>query len=171
MWTRTMSGAVALVLATGVAHAQQTAAQEKTQTQDAQRSALTFDGEVALWTVAIKPDRTADFERVIARLHEALVNSKDPQRRQQAAGWKIMKMNRPLPDGNVPYVHIISPVVENADYTVMQILYDEFPDSRQELYELYRAAFADNLALAVGDVALDMSQALGAPPQAAAVAP
>jgi hypothetical protein len=62
-------------------------------------------------------------------------------------------------------------VVPNADYTVMQILYDELPDERQTLYELYRSAFANNLALAVGDVAVDMSQTLGAPVQTAAAVP
>jgi hypothetical protein len=172
MMTRTMTVALALALASVTAHAQ--APQQETaqaQPQETPRPTLTFDGDVALWTVAIRPDKTADFERVIARLREALVSSEDPQRRQQAEGWKVMKMARPLPDGNIAYVHIISPVVENADYTVMQILYDELPDERQELYELYRGAFATNLALAVGEVAVDMSPALGAPAQAVAIAP
>jgi hypothetical protein len=53
----------------------------------------------------------------------------------------------------------------------MQILYDEFPDERQALYELYRGAFAQNLALAVGDVAVDMSEALGEPAQTASAVP
>lgn len=172
MMTRTIMAVLALALASVTAHAQappQETAQA--QPQETPRPTLTFDGDVALWTIAIKPDKVADFERVIARLREALVNSEDPLRRQQAEGWKVMKMARPLPDGNIAYVHVISPVVENADYTVMQILYDELPDERQELYELYRGAFATNVALAVGDVAVDMSQALGAPAQTATIEP
>jgi hypothetical protein len=164
MMTRTMTAVLALAIASATAHAQappQGTAQAEP--QETPRATLTFDGDVALWTVAIKPDQTAAFERVIERLREALVTSDDPRRRQQAEGWKVMKMAQPLPDGNVAYVHVISPVVANADYTVMQILYDELPDERQALYELYRGAFASNLALAVGDVAIDMSQALGAP--------
>jgi hypothetical protein len=172
MWTRTITAFLALVLAGSMAQAQTPhEAQRQPETQEAARSTLTFDGDVALWTVAIKPDKIGDFERVIARLREALVNSDELQRRQQAEGWKVMKMSRPLPDGNVAYVHIISPVVAHADYTVMQILYDELPDERQELYDLYRGAFANNLALSVGNVAVDMSRALGAPSQASAVAP
>lgn len=62
----------------------------------------------------------------------------------------------PLPDGNIPYVHVVNPVVPGADYTVMQILYDAFPDERQMLYELYRGAFASNLALATGNVVVDL---------------
>jgi hypothetical protein len=42
--------------------------------------------------------------------------------------------------------------------TVMQILYDAFPDERQALYDLYCGAFAQNLALAVGNVAVTMAK-------------
>lgn len=113
---------------------------------------LTFEGDTALWTVAIKPDKTADFEKIVGKLHEGLNKSDKPERKQQAAGWKVMKLAKPLPDGNIAYVHIINPVVPGADYTVMQALYEMFPDERQALYEMYRGAFAQNLSLAVGNM-------------------
>ena len=120
---------------------------------------LIFDGDVALWTVAIKPDKTADFEKIMAKLREALAKSSDPQRRQQADGWKVMKVAKPLPDGNIAYVHVVNPVVKGADYTIMQALYDAYPDERAALYELYRGAFAQSLALATGSIAVDLSSA------------
>jgi len=40
---------------------------------------------------------------------------------------------------------------------VMQILYDAFPNERQSLYEMYRDAFAANLSMAAGRVAVDLS--------------
>jgi hypothetical protein len=120
---------------------------------------LTFPGELALWTVAIKPDKTAAFEQIMGRVRDALAKSPDADRQKQAAGWKVMKIEKPLPDGNIAYVHVISPVVPNADYTVMQILYDAFPDDRQALYETYRSAFAANLSLATGSIAVDLSHA------------
>ena len=120
---------------------------------------LTFDGEIALWTVAIRPDKTADFEAIMTKLREGLMKSSRPERPQQAAGWRVVKMAKPLPDGNIAYIHVISPVVREADYTVMQILYDELPDQRQALYDSYRAAFAQNLSLAVGNVAVDLAKA------------
>jgi hypothetical protein len=121
---------------------------------------LTFEGDTALWTVAIKADKTADFEKIIAKLHEGLLKSEKPERKQQAAGWKVMKMAKPLPDGTIAYVHIINPVVPGADYTVMQALYELWPEERQTLYEMYRGAFDKNLSLAVGN----MVAASGAPP-------
>jgi hypothetical protein len=75
-----------------------------------------------------------------------------------------MRLEKALPDGNIAYVHIVNPVVPGADYTVMQILYDAYPDDRQALYDLYRGAFAQNLSLATGNVVLDMTKA----PQATA---
>ena len=143
--------------------AQQPAAQQATPPAAAK---FTFSGDIALWTVAIKPDKTAAFEDIMTRVHEALMKSSDPQRQQQAAGWKVMKIEKPLADGNIAYVHVINPVVKGADYTVMQILYDAFPDERQALYEKYREAFAANLSLATGPVALDLGKAAAAPPTA-----
>ena len=88
----------------------------------------------------------------------ALLQSEDPKRREQAAGWKVMKLEKPLPDGNLAYVHVIQPVVPGVDYAVMQTLYEAFPDERQALYELYRGAFVQNLSLATGHIVLDMSK-------------
>jgi hypothetical protein len=113
---------------------------------------MTFEGDTALWTVAIKPDKTADFEKIVARLHEGLAKSDKPERKQQVSGWKVMRLAKPLPDGNIAYVHIINPVVPGADYTVMQALYELYPEERQALYDLYRGAFAANLSLAVGNM-------------------
>lgn len=150
---RVASLSMALVLACAAldrpVYAQNVAAPQK----------LTFPGDVALWTVAIKPDKTAAFEQIMTRVRDALARSSDAARQRQAAGWKVMKIEKPLPDGNIAYVHVISPVVRDADYTVMQILYDAFPDERQALYETYRDAFAANLSLATGPVAVDLAPA------------
>lgn len=117
--------------------------------------AFTMSGDIALWTVAIKPDKTTDYEGVLAKLRHALTHSSDPTRQKQAAGWKVMRIGKPMPDGNVAYVHVISPVVPAADYAVLQTLYDELPDERQQLYDLYRGAFAKNLALSAGALVMD----------------
>jgi hypothetical protein len=125
---------------------------------------LTFEGDTALWSVAIRPDKTSDFEQVIAKLRAALASSDQPERQRQAGGWKVMRLSTPLPDGNVVYVHMINPVVPGADYSIMRILYDAYPQERQALYDLYRGAFAQNLSLATGEVVADFSPAAGAPP-------
>lgn len=138
--------------------AQDTAQQPAQQAAAAQK--LTFEGDTALWSVAIRPDKTADFEQVLGKLREALNKSEKPEAKQQAAGWKVVRGAKPMPDGNVVYTHIIHPVVPGADYTVMQILYDAFPDptERTNLYNLYRGAFAQNLGASVGNVVADLGK-------------
>ena len=142
---------VVLVLGTVASGQDQTSGSEA-------KPKFTIEGETALLTVAIRPDKAADFERVMSRMRDALLASPDPKRRAQATGWKVMRLGTALPDGNIAYVHVINQVVPGADYAVMQTLYDAFPDERQTLYELYRAAFVKNLSLATGHIVLDLSK-------------
>jgi hypothetical protein len=160
-------GATSSVAAQAPASQAQPQPAQQQATQQPASQALTFAGDVALWTVAIKPDKTAAFEQIMARVRDALLKSPDPQRHGQAESWKVMRLETPLPDGNIAYVHVISPFVHGDDYSVMQILYEAFPDERQPLYELYRSAFAQNLSLATGPLAIDLSKATAAPAVAA----
>lgn len=98
----------------------------------------------------VKPDKTADFEAVVAKLKEALQKSDKPERKQQAATWKVFKS--PDPAGqNVLYVFAIDPAVKGADYTVTNILNEAFPTEVQALYKQYVDSLANrniiNLAL------------------------
>jgi hypothetical protein len=122
--------------------------------------ALTFEGDMALWSVAIKPDKTADFEQIMSKVKEALMKSEKPERKQQATGWKLLKSSTKMPDGNIIYTHVIHPVVKGADYTIMAILYEgnTDPGEQRKLYELYRGAFGANLSLISGSVAVDLAK-------------
>lgn len=181
MWLRVFGGTASALLLMNAPLAAQVQQNQTAPTSDSVRSAqeeqdasgskLTFNGEIALLTVAIRPDKTADFERILSRLQAALMKSTDPERQKQAAGWKVIKLTTPLPDGNIAYVHVIDPVVPNAGYGVMQILYDAFPEERQQLYESYRDAFVRNVALAVGSVAVDMSASPSSAPTTSAPRP
>ncbi len=126
----------------------------------AQGQGVTFDGDTALWTVAIKGDKTADFEQILGKLREALTKSEKPERKQQGAGWRVVKTPKPLPDGTVAYVHVINPVVKNADYSIMTILYEGFTDPTEQkaLYDLYRGAFDKNLGAAGYTQVADLSK-------------
>src|SRR5262249_40312609 len=70
---------------------------------------LSTDGAVLLNFV--KADKTADFEMIMAKLKEALNKSDKPERKQQAAGWKIFKAAEQGAGGTAIYVTVIDPVV------------------------------------------------------------
>lgn len=91
----------------------------------------------------VKSGQTTAFERTMERVGEALGSSESPDRRRQAAGWKVYKATEPLDGGVVLYVSILDPVVPGADYWVPQILNEAFPTEVQELYETYTGAFAN----------------------------
>ena len=125
-----------------------------------QAQALTFDGDTAILTVAIKPDKTADFEQIMADVRGALMKSEKPERKQQAAGWKVVKSGTPMKDGNIVYMHLINPVVKGADYTILAILYEANPDptAQRAIFEKYRDAFAASLGGGAFTTVLDLSK-------------
>jgi hypothetical protein len=92
----------------------------------------------------IKPDKTADFEEIVMKLKEALNKSDKPERKQQAASWKVYRAQEGGANGSVLYVFHIDPAVHGADYTVSTILAEGFPDQVQELFQKYADAYASN---------------------------
>jgi hypothetical protein len=103
----------------------------------------TFAGDGGMVLNFVKPDKTADFEAVIAKLKEALAKSEKPERKEQAKSWKVFKSPDPAAGGNALYVFIIDPAIKGADYTVSNILAEAFPPAEvNELYKQYAAAYA-----------------------------
>src|SRR5690349_20674759 len=100
-----------LLCSTGSAYAQAAPAQQA----QAATNTRTFPNDAGMILNFIKPDKTADFEEVMGKLKEALMKSDKPERKQQAAGWKIFKSPDPAQGGNVLYIFIIDPVLKGAD--------------------------------------------------------
>jgi len=106
----------------------------------------------------IKPDKTADFEAVMVKLKEALMKSEKPERKQQAAAWKVFKSPDPAGGGNVLYVFMMDPAVKDADYTVSNILAEAFPPA--ELNTIYKQ-YADSYAQGQNIINLNLTQNFG----------
>ena len=131
--------AVAAVMFVGaaVAHAQEPAAQPAAPAAPV----LALDGDVALITILIKPDKTADFELVLNKLKEALAKSDKPERKEQAAGWKVFKSTQ-MAQGNAVYIMRIDPVVKGQEYDISRLIAEVFPVEVQEIFAKYKEAFA-----------------------------
>ena len=93
---------------------------------------LIFGTDAGIVLTFVKPDRTDDFERVLAYLEEALRQSENPIRRQQAENWVVYRSSDPGPDGAVFYVSFMEPVLKGADYNIAHIIGDELPKGRAE---------------------------------------
>ena len=105
-------------------------------------NARLFAADAGMVLNFIKPDKTADFEAVMVKLKEALMKSDKPERKQQAASWKVFKSPDPA-GANVLYVFVIDPSVKDADYTVSNILAEVYPPA--ELNTIYKQ-YADSYA-------------------------
>ena len=90
-------------------------------------NARVFNGGAGLILYTIKPGSTADFETVLNKTKEALVKSEKPERKQQAASWRVYKSDAAGANGNVTYVMIIDPAMKEADYNIVNILNEAFP--------------------------------------------
>ena len=75
-----------------------------------------LDGDAGIFFFPVKPERVEDFEKIMAKLKEALTTSEDPVRKQQAAGWKVFKAVEPGPNNATLYVFLIDPAVKGSDY-------------------------------------------------------
>jgi hypothetical protein len=128
------------VLSAATARAQQPAAPAAQ--AETTKSPFMFAGDGALVLNYIKADKTADFEMVLGKIKDALAKSEKPERKQQAAGWKIFKSPDPA-GANTLYVFVIDPAVKGADYSVANILAEAFPPEQvNELYKQYAGAYA-----------------------------
>src|SRR5829696_2517863 len=116
-----------------------------------------FTSDAGVMFSVIKPDKTADFEAVMARIKEGLGKSEDARRKQQALSWRVFKGLEAGPGGNVVYVWIMDPPVKDADYTVTDILREAFPSEAQDLWAKYQACFVSGQTMLNLQLTVNMS--------------
>ena len=107
------------------------------------RSPLAYSGNAGMIIHYVKADKTGDFEMVMGKVKEALNKSENPDRKKQAASWKLFKTEEPGPSGAVIYMSIMEPVVKDVEYSVVKILTEGFPNDVRALYDSYTQAFVN----------------------------
>jgi hypothetical protein len=137
------SGLTALGLFVGMLSASAAFAQAAPAAQAQAPTKRVFASDAGMVLNFIKADKTADFEAVMTKLKEALEKSDKPERKQQAASWKVFKSPDPAAGGNVLYVFLIVPAVKDADYTVSNILAEVYkPEELNVIYKQYAESYA-----------------------------
>lgn len=109
--------------------------------QEPAKPTLAMEGDAAVMIVLIKPDKTADFEVVIAKYKEALAKSDKPARKEQLAGLKIFKSPTAM-GGNAAYIFSMDPVVKDQEYDITKVVAEVFPVEVQEIYAKYKDSYA-----------------------------
>ena len=104
-----------------------------------QAPVMALDGDAAVITILIKPDKTADFESVIAKWKEAFEKSDNATRKQQLAGMKFFK-GAATAQG-VPYIVMVDPVVKGEEYDITRVVTEVFPVEVQAVYQKYKDSF------------------------------
>jgi len=109
----------------------------------------TFTTPAGMILNAVRPERVADFEKVIGYLHAALESSNNPTVREQAKGWRVLKASETGPNGAVVYVFLLEPTVAGAEYGLGRILAEAYPDQAklQEIWKLYTDSLASGGSL------------------------
>ena len=102
---------------------------------------LTLDGEAAIVILLIKPDKTADFEAVLAKYREAFGKSDNAKRKEQLAGLTFLKSPTPV-GGNTAYIFRVDPVVKGEEYDITRVIYEVFPSEATDMFNKYKDAFA-----------------------------
>ncbi len=134
-------GLVVATLSAAPVFAQATPAPAPAQPAAAAPNPFVFTGDGGAILNFVKADKTADFEMVLGKVKDALAKSEKPERKQQAAGWKVFKAAEPGPNGAVIYVFIMDPVAKGAEYSVGNILVEAFGAEGQALYKTYSEAY------------------------------
>jgi len=109
--------------------------------QEPAKPVLTLEGDATVVIVLIKPDKTADFETVLAKYKEALAKSDKPARKEQLAGLKIYKSPTAM-GGNTAYILSVDPVVKGEEYDITRVINEVFPSEVTEIFNKYKEAYA-----------------------------
>jgi len=111
------------------------------QAADPAKPVLTLDGDAVVMIVLIKPDKTADFEAVIAKYKDAFAKSDKAERKAQLAGMRFFKSPTAM-GGNTAYIFNVDPVVKGEEYDITRIIHEVFPSEATDMFNKYKEAYA-----------------------------
>jgi hypothetical protein len=156
----TVGLAVALAPAASFAQTQQPPATQPPATASQQPPAaaatpappkVPFTTPAGILLVQIKPDSTAVFEEMVAKLRAGFAKTTDETLKKQGAGFKVYKATEPF-GSNTLYVVQLDPTVPSAEYDLFAMLQkmltpDELRDpATAEMWKKYAGAFAAGLS-------------------------
>lgn len=123
-------GAISALLMGGTAHAQAPAP-----------TPFMFPGGAGLVLNFIKPDKAADWEAMLDKVVAGLKASEKPERKAQAAAWKIYKASEQPLKEQILYIWALADAPTDTEYSMVKILTELFPKEAAAMYAEYSAAY------------------------------
>jgi hypothetical protein len=108
--------------------------------------------DIGVFVIVVKADKAPGFDAAMARLKAALAASKDPNRRTQAAGWRVFKSAEPPVDGNLTYFFFIDPAVKQVSYDPITIMRETLPAEVQTVFDQLKAAWVSATRIGLTEV-------------------
>jgi len=108
--------------------------------------ALSFSGSAGMLLMQVKPDQTAAFEEMMAKI-KSVVASTDKAEVKQVS-FKTYKAAEAM-GGNTLYVLIVDPAIPNQEYAFLQVINKTLTDDQkrlpetQEMFKRFAAAIAN----------------------------
>jgi hypothetical protein len=143
--------ALAVALAPAAAFAQATTSTAAQEAPAAKPPQVAFTTPQGMLLVSIKPDKTAVFEEMVAKLKAGLAKTQDAALKSQAAGMKFYKSTEPF-GPNALYVVVIDPAVASTEYDLFQLIAKTMtPDEQRapetaEMWKKFADAFPSGMS-------------------------
>lgn len=101
-----------------------------------QEDQLTFNVDTVTMFFQITDTAAADFESFMGKVKEVLGKSDKPERKLQAASWKILVKLDAAEKGILTYIWVLDPVAKGVSYDLFKILSEGMPpDQVAEIYK------------------------------------
>ncbi|HXT70866.1 MAG TPA: hypothetical protein VN700_13985 [Vicinamibacterales bacterium] len=91
-----------------------------------QADPLVFNSDRMLVVIRVAEATAVDFEVTMGKVKEVLAKSDKPERRRQAAGWKLLKSPEPQ-DGLISFFFVLDKVEKGVSYDPFKILGEGLP--------------------------------------------
>jgi hypothetical protein len=109
-----------------------------------------FIAPVGVLIYPVQATKVADFEKFLGYVRDAIAASTDKTVREQAKGWKFLKMAEAGPNKDVLFWFILDPAVPCVDYAFGPILSAAIPDAAKlsEIWALLKGSVRGGPTLA-----------------------
>src|SRR5688572_8622416 len=88
----------------------------------AQPTPYVFPGGAGLVLNFIKPDKAAEWEGILDKLKEGLVASEKPERKAQAASWRVYKASEQPVKEAVLYLWLLDGAPTDQEYSMTKLM-------------------------------------------------